>query len=270
MALPPHDRSSSPTAFAEIDDQVATARDALLLFGDSEGVLQSLVCDPSDPDCRYPDLAAVRAHATVDELLHVVARVPEGDEDRGGEEATSLYPILLELAEFFDILIDQFSLVYGDAVALAESMEGGWHAMAGCYNHDPAAEEATKALKQVTANLADLPGVREALTRVRPEDRREVVRRFDAMDGKPWHAEARHLALHAVDTWLPHGAPDPAITRALQPAREGPVSGRPGDPARSLSRASADLLLARLVRNICRAVVPDTLQAPFAGILPRG
>lgn len=267
MALPPRDESSPPTGFSEINEELAAARDALLLFADAEGVLRSLVCDPSDPECRYPDLAAVRSHATVDELLHVVGRIPEtGEEDRG-EEARSLYPTLLELAELFDILIDQFSLVYGDAVALAESMQGGWHAMAGCFNHDPSPEDATLALKQVTSNLGKLPAIIEQIDRLGAEGRREVVARFDAGAGEPWRAEARYFAVHALDTWVPQGISDPRIARAIQPARERPTTGLPADPARSLSRATADLVLAHLVTGIARELVPQILQAPFVGLL---
>ena len=251
----------------ELEEELATARDALLLFADAEGVLDSLVCDPSDPDCRYPDSGAVRAGATVDELLHVVAGLPEGEEDERGDEASSLYPTLLELAEVFDILIDQHSLVYGDAVALAESMEGGWHAMAGCFNHDPAPEDATRAVKQMGANLAALPGVLDSVGRVGPEVRREAATRFGQASGSRWRAEARYLAAHAVDTWLPHGVSDPRLQRALQPARSRPDAVRATDPPALLAGATADLLLARLVRGISRDIIPNVLEAPFSGLL---
>jgi hypothetical protein len=270
MAQPPRDGLSSQGGFSELDEELATARDALLLFADAERVLDSLVCDPSDPDCRYPDLATVRARATVDELLHLVAGLPEGAEDERGEEATSLYPTLLELAEVFDILIDQHSLVYGDAVALAESMEGGWHAMAGCFNHDPAPEEATRAVKQMSANLAALPAVLDSVGRLSPELRREAAGRSGRGAGSLWRMEARHLGAHAVDTWLPHGISDPRLQRALQPARAKAVSGSGTDPAAMLAAATADLLLARLVRGISRDLVTDALEASFEGLLHTG
>lgn len=123
MPLSPPDDPESSTHFSDVNEELAAARDALLRFADEEGVLETLVCAPSDPDGRYPDLAAVRRHATVDELLRVVARIPDADEERQSDEATALYASLLQLAEALDILIDQHSLVYGDAVALAEVLE---------------------------------------------------------------------------------------------------------------------------------------------------
>jgi hypothetical protein len=270
MALPPRDGSPSAGGFSELDEELANARDALLLFASAERVLDSLVCDPADPECRYPDLGAVRAHVTVDELLRLVAGLPEVDEDDRGEEANSLYPTLLELAEVFDILIDQYSLVYGDAVALAESMQGGWHAMAGCFNHDPTPEEATRAVKQSTLNLGALAGVLDSVGRLSPDMRREAASLFEEGAGSLWRAEARYLASHAVDTWLPQGISDPRLQRALGPARARPGPSRGGDAAAMLAGATADLLLARLVRGIARDVVPDVLEAPFAGVLRSG
>jgi hypothetical protein len=265
MALPPRDGSSSDPAFSELNEELATARDALLLFADAEGVLDSLVCDASDPSCRYPDLAAVRGHATVDELLHVVSGLPEGEDERG-EEGAALYPTLLELAEVFDILIDQYSLVYGDAVALAESMQGGWHAMSGCYNHDPSPGEATVAVKQISANVGALPALLDSVGRLTPEARRDAAARFQAGEGLPWRSEARYLALHAADTWLAQGVSDPRILRALQPARARP-SKKGSDPASLLADAVADLLLARLVRDVSRDLVSAALREPFNGLL---
>lgn len=124
MPVPPSDDPASSAHFSDVNEELTAARDALLLFADVEGVLESLVCVPSDSECRYPDLAAVRRDATVSELLRVVARIPDPDEERQSDEATALYASLLQLAEVFDILIDQHSLVYGDAVALAEALEG--------------------------------------------------------------------------------------------------------------------------------------------------
>lgn len=268
MALPPSDESMSLGGSSEVEEELAAARDALLLFADAERVLDSLVCDPADPDCRYPDLRAVRQHATVDELLHVVVRIPEAEEDERGDEAASLYPTLLELAEVFDILIDQHSLVYGDAVALAESIEAGWHAMAGCYNHDATPEQASEALKQAAANLAGLPSLLETVGRLSAEARREAASRFERAASSAWRAEARYLASHGVDTWLPQGIPDARMQRALQPARDRPRRGASAaDPAALFARATADLLLARLVRGIASDVVIETLEAPFAGLL---
>lgn len=271
MALPPRDEASSAGGFSELDEELATSRDALLLFAETERALDSLVCDPADPECRYPDLRAVRQHATIDELLHVVARVPETDQDERGDEAASLYPTLLELAELFDILIDQYSLVYGDAVALAESMEPGWHAMAGCHNHDPTPEEATAAVKQAAANLGVLPSLLDEVGRLSSDARQQAGSNFDAGAASIWRAEARYLASHAVSTWIPQGIADPRLQRALRPARERPGSpARAGDPGESFARATADLLLARLVHGISRDIVVETLAAPFAGLLRSG
>lgn len=271
MALPPRDEAHPAGGFSELDEELAAARDALLLFAESERALDSLVCDPSDPECRFPDLLSVRQHATVGELLHVVARVPEPDQDERGDEAAALYPTLLELAELFDILIDQYSLVYGDAVALAESMEPGWHAMAGCHNHDPTPEEATAAVKRSSANLGALPSLLDEVGRLSPDARRQAALNFEAGAASVWRAEARHLASHAVSTWIPQGITDARLQRALAPARERPRATGPGsDPARSLAQATADLLLARLVRGISRDIVVETLEQPFAGLLRSG
>lgn len=267
MALPPSDESMSSGGSSELEEELAAARDALLLFADAERVLDSLICEPADPDCRYPDMRAVRQHATVDELLHVVARIPEAEEEERGEEAAALYPTLLELAEVFDILIDQHSLVYGDAVALAESIEPGWHAMAGCHNHDATPEQASAALKQAAANLEALPSLLDRIGRLSPEARHEAAVRFERGAASAWRAEARYLASHGVGTWLPQGVPDARLQRALAPARERPRPSAAADPATLFARASADLLLARLVRGIARDVVIETLEAPFAGLV---
>src|SRR5690606_4275820 len=150
MALPPRETGWPQPSFEELNEELAAARDALLQFAEAEGALDSLICDPADPGCLYPDVEAVRRTVTVDELLRVVGGLPDRDRDARGEEADFPSPTLLQLAELFDILIDQHSLVYGAAVTLAEAMEGGWHAMAGCANHEPSPEEATLAVKRVS------------------------------------------------------------------------------------------------------------------------
>lgn len=271
MALSPRDEPGSAGGFSELDEELASARDSLLRFADAERVLENLVCDPGDPECRYPDLRSARQYATVDELLRVVARIPDADPDER-QEGGALYPALLELAELFDILIDQHSLVYGDAVALAESMEPGWHAMAGCFNHDPTPEAATETVKRAAANLAALPGLLDEAGRLSADARRDVAARFDAARGSAWKAEARYLASHGASTWLPHGVNDARLQRALKPARERP--GREpqiaGDASESFTHATADLLLARLVHDIAGDRVVQALEAPFTGLLTRG
>ena len=268
MALPPRAGYASQTGFPDMDEELATARDALLLFADAEDALASLVCAADDPACRYPDLAAVRSFATVDELLQLLARLPSADAEERGEEGSALYPALLELAEVFDILIDQYSLVYGDAVALAESIAPMWHAMAGCFNHMPTPPEATVAVKQIASNLAPLPGLLDKLSRLSAEGRQRVVERFACADARLWTAEARHLALHAVEVWMPHGVSEPRIARALQPVRVRPTSRREGDTGHQYARAVADLVLARLVREIASERVASSLEAPFSGLVP--
>lgn len=269
MALPTSNRHPSGASFSELNEELATARDALLLFAESEGVLQSLVCDPADPDCRYPDAATVRRDVTVDELLHLIAAIPETEEESRGEKADALYPALLELAEVFDVFIEQTSLVHGDAVALAESMESEWHAMSGCCNHDPSPAEATVAVKRTGANLESLPPLLEAVSRLPPEAKREVATRFERAEGLPWKTEARYLAVHAVDAWLPHGVSHPQVIRTLEPVLSpSPRNGNDRGARALLSRATADLLLGRLVRGVARDTVSDALQEPFSGILP--
>jgi hypothetical protein len=268
MALPTPDRHPSDASFTELNEAVATARDALLLFAAAEGVLQSLVCDPVDPDCRYPDLATLRQDVTVDELLSLIAAIPDtGEEDRG-EEATALYPVLLELAEAFDVFIEQTSLVHGDAIALAESMVTEWHAMSGCCNEDPSPGEATIAVKRMGANLDALPAVLDSVNRLYPEVKQTVAARFEEGERLPWRSEARHLAEHAIEAWLPQGVSPPQIVRTLEAARAG-STGRTGERSLNavLGRATADLALGRLVRGVARDGVSDVLEAPFAGVL---
>jgi hypothetical protein len=263
--LPPE----SESGFLELNAALAEAREALLRFAEAEGVLTSLVCDPGEPDCRYHDLAAVRRGATVDELLRLTAGMPEGVEESGAAEATGLYPILLELAEAFDIFIDQHSLVFGDALALAAPLQIGWHAMAGCYNHAPSPPETSMAQTRMEANLSALPGLLEAVGRLPTQAQREAAARFERAAGLPWTAEARHLAFHAYDTWLPTTVANASVRRLLESSRAGVV--RPEEGSRlgsAFEQAVADLLLARLVRGIAVDSVADALHEPFASLLP--
>ena len=266
MPLPPPE---SESGFLELNAALTEAREALLRFADAEGVLSSLVCDAGEPDCRYQDLAAVRRGATVDELLRLVAGIPEGVEESGAAEATGLYPTLLELAEAFDIFIDQHSLVFGDALALAEPLHMGWHAMSGCHNHAASPRETSVAQTRIEANMSALPGLLEAAGRLPAQAQREATDRFERAAGLPWTAEARHLAFHGYDTWLPTTTASASVRRLLDSSRAGVV--RPAEGPRmgsAVDQAVADLLLGRLVRGIAADFVADALHEPFATLLP--
>lgn len=263
--LPPE----SESGFLELNAALTEAREALLRFADAEGVLKSLVCDAGEPDCRYHDLAAVRRGATVDELLRLVAGIPEGVEESGAAEGAGLYPILLELAEAFDIFIDQHSLVFGDALALAEPLQIGWHAMSGCHNHAPSPQETAVVHTRMEANLAALPGLRDAVGRLPAQAQREATARFERTAGLPWTAEARHLAFHGYDTWLPTSIAHASVRRLLESSRAGVVHPAEGSRIDSpFDQAVADLLLGRLVRGIAADFVADALHEPFAPLLP--
>lgn len=265
MALPPPAGSASQAGFPEINEGLAEGRDALLLFADAEGALAALVCDPGNPGCRYPDLTAVRSFVTVDELLHLVGRIPSSRErDRG--EASALYPTLLELAELFDILIDQHSLVYGDAVALAESMAPGWRAMGGGFDLTSPSAAGAVLQKQVAVNLAALPALLDSLSHLSADARRRVLERLDGRSTNLWTHEARHLALHAIDVGLPQGVSDARVARALQSTRVPAWRRRGLDPGQAFAHAVSDLVLARLVRGVARDTVPKVLEDPFRDI----
>ena len=264
-----HPAPESESGFLELNAALAEAREALVRFADAEGVLKALVCDPGEPDCRYHDLAAVRRRATVDELLRLVAGIPEGVEESGAAEETGLYPTLLELAEAFDIFIDQHSLVFGDALALAEPLQSGWHAMSGCHNHAPSPQESSVAQTRIEANLSALPGVLESVGRLPAQAQREAAQRFERAAGLPWVAEARHLAFHCYDTWLSTTVANASARRLLEGSRAGVVRPEEGSRLGSdFDQAVADLLLARLVRGIAAESVADALREPFATLLP--
>jgi hypothetical protein len=137
--------------------------------------------------------------------------------------------------------------------------------MAGCHNHAAAPAETALVEKRLAANVAALAGVLQSVGELAAGERRDAASRFERLDGLPWTAEARHLALHCLDTWLPRGISSSEARKLLQYAREHRTEASDGDP---LQRATADLLLARLVRGVAADPVADALREPFVRMLP--
>lgn len=246
-----------PEHLSELERELAHVRHLLLAFAEAEGLLPGLLAgENTDPQRLHPDVESARLHATVDELLWLVGGAPHPDEGLREDAANPLYASLLALAEAFDILIDQFSLVYGDAVALAQAMWPEWHAMSGCHGHQATPEEAGAALARVRDRVEALPGVVSRITQLPAEERERVEESSADWVNGTLAREARHLARHALETWMPHGIDDPALTAALRPA----TGGGDTDPFQA---ATADLLLGRACRGTCRPVLIDALELPF-------
>ena len=248
--------AANPEHLAELDRELEQVRELLLSFAEERELLPGLVArEDADPLRRHPDVEHARVEATVDELLWVVGRTPHENAEPGEDEAHPLYPALLSLAEAFDILIDQFSLVYGDAISLAEATWPGWHEMSGCHGHEATPEQASDALARMRRNAEALPDLLARSEALNGPDRELVGERFAGWGDGALAREARHLARHALETWMPHGVEDPRIAAAL--ADSDPAA----DPFR---RATADLLLAGICLEGCRPVLGDALTFPFA------
>ncbi|HEX6927097.1 MAG TPA: hypothetical protein VF167_16860 [Longimicrobiaceae bacterium] len=268
MLLQHGGESDSSATFFELNEELSAARRALLHFAEAEGVLESVLTDPSFPENRYSSIAGVRAFVTVSELLRVVARAPEPEDERQDEEATAVYASLLQLAEVFDILIDQHSLVYGDAVALAEGMQDGWLAMGGCPTRGACLEDAAGVCGRMRENLAPTGTLVEQLESLPAASREQAVARLREVEGEPWMREARYLALRAVDACVPADALDGRVARALEGLRRPPEHLTNVNDREALSVAMGDAVLASLVRGCSRAFVSAALERPFAALAP--
>lgn len=268
MLLQRGGESDSSATFFELNEELSAARRALLHFAETEGVLESVLTDPSFQENRYSNLGGVKAFVTVSELLRVVARAPEPEDDRQDEEATAVYASLLQLAEVFDVLIDQHSLVYGDAVALAEGMQDGWLAMGGCPTQGSSSEDAAGLCGRMRENVGPTGALIDQLESLSAINREQAVARLREVEGEPWMLEARYLALRAVDTCLPADTLDGKVARALEGLRRPPEQLAKVDDREALSVAMGDAVLASLVRGCSRAFVSAALERPFAALAP--
>lgn len=247
-----------PEHLAELERELSHARGALLEFAEAEGLLPGLVAgENTDPQRLHPDVESARREATVDELLWLVGEAAHSVEGLGDDGPHPLYAALLALAEAFDILIDQFSLVYGDAVALAQAMWPEWHAMSGCHGHQATPEEAAAALERVRVHAEALPQLLTEAERLPSGERALVEQIAGSWSSGTLAREARHLARHALDTWMPRGIEEPAVAAAL--ARGS--GARAADP---FQLAIADLLLGCVCHGTCRDPLVEALELPFA------
>ena len=247
-----------PDHLADRERELTHVRQALLDFSESEGLLPGLVAgEDTDPQRLHPDVDSARRGATVDELLWLVGGAPHPEQGLREDEVHPLYASLLAVAEAFDILIDQFSLVYGDAVALAQSIWPEWHAMSGCHGHDASPEQAAEALERVRTEVEALPELLGRVTRLPADERERVAARFHGWSAGTLVGESRHLARHALDTWMPRGIEDPEVAAALVPPTSATAVG-------AFAAATADLMLASACRGTCRPQLIEALVFPFS------
>ena len=250
-----------PEHLAELERELAHVRSALLNFAEAEELLPGLVAgEGTDPQRLHPDVASARREATVDELLWLVGNAPHPEEGLREDAAHPLYASLLAVAEAFDILIDQFSLVYGDAAALAQAMWPEWHAMSGCHGHQATPEEAAAALERVGARVEELPALLAEAERLSGDERASVEGVAASWSMGTLAREARHLALHALDTWMPRGIDNAEVVAALTAAARVGATDR-------FRLATADLLLGRACDGTCRPRLIEALELPFSATL---
>lgn len=239
--------------------------------------------DPDNP--RRADRRLITEVATVEELLGIVTNQwdpdtnpHQHDADPDRELAAKLKHSLLALAEAFDIFIVPAALLSQNEPALWRHFDEEWHNKAGCSSLCGAAEipigERRMAEDRIAQNRARLDALRQVWDEVPPYRWRTAVTRFEQSSGMLWSREARHLADHCLQTWMPEAyrtPPDPAIVMIAKEAQSLPIrlGWRPQDAA-MLTLALNDVARALLTQKIVSPLVTEALMEPVSHLIDLG
>lgn len=277
-SIPLHGPQPLCAKFREHDRRLRRFRHALLHFGHTWGLFENCACGCEHSDCPFPAPIGYVNCAPVEEMLHALLSEwnPDGGRARGSDiSGMAMRPFrnaLLEFAEDFELLACQCvrkPCRHSTARALPldellELIDEEWHGRAGCLQHMASEGEVLNIRKQQKRNLQLVQAFGERLDAFE-----EVVPVFRCCRDTLWYREARHLAIHSLDTWLPRVAEERVTRKFLQMCRAVAIDGGWKEPDVShWVLASRDAYAALLVYRIADPPVTEGLYEAFQRSLP--